>query len=300
MYLLTHPIRAFLKIVEAGSITGAARVMGVSKSRVSESLQQLEASLGSKLMVRTTRRQSLTKMGQRFYRQCKTLSDLSNLALEEISEQLTEPMGPLRITVPHAFFATKIAPAMAKLVQHYPKVRPQIIIGDERLDLIEHQIDLALSAGELPSSDYISTRLETFSEVLYVSPKLLEKYNLKRDKLNNPAVIQDWPYIANHWEGSPIRHQLKCKKTGQTHSFQFKKVIEVNTVHGVLALLQQGAGIACLPQVFVAEALARGTLLEAASGYEPKRTPLYAIHVFGQRPPLAVRMLIDAMKPTPA
>ncbi len=295
-HLLSNQTSIFIAIVEAGSVTGAAEMLGMGKSGVSDALKQLETSLGVRLLSRTTRRQSLTAMGEMFYRRCKELSNLSTIALEEVSEHLAEPMGPIRITAPHATIQYSIAPAIASLNKRYPRIQPELIVDDKRLDLIKNQIDLALTVGELPDSEFKVQRIGVLQDVLCASPALCERLGLGTPADLAPEVMQDLPYVAHHWEGTEISHNLKAKDASGCVTFRFRRVATATSVHAVFALIQQGVGLGVLPHFFLRERLQRGELVEILPGYEPRANGIYTVHPYGNIPPLSVRVMIDTMK----
>lgn len=297
MLLSTH-VRNFIAIVDAGAITGAADQLNVGKSAVSESLKNLESTLGTRLLIRTTRRLSLTPIGAQFYKRCKEMHDLSQVALEEVSEHLAAPIGPLRITAPHATIGGRIAitEAIAELVQKYPRVTPELIVADERLDFIEHRIDLALTVGALPDSDYMAQRVGTLRDILCVAPGLLVRRGIAHDKISNPHIFDGWPYVAQQWESDEIRHELRSRKTGRRQRFNFNRIAKANSVHAVLSLIKQGTGIGIVPDIYVGESLSKGEVISLLPGFYPNESPIYAVHPFGSLAPLSVRTMIDVMK----
>lgn len=295
-HLIANQVRVFLAIVEAGSITAAADQLSMSKSSVSDALKHLETSLGIQLLIRTTRRQSLTVVGEQFYRRCRDLHGLSVAMLEDISEHLSQPIGPLRITAPHATIDYCIAPAIAKLIEQYPRIEPDLMIDDKRLDLIKHNIDLALSVGELPDSEFKAHRVGILKDVLCASPRFFEKHRVTSKSIEDPEVTPNLPYIANHWEGGDIVHKLKPLLGGKAQSFKFRRVATASSVNAVHALIQQGMGIGILPHFYLGEKLAAGELVELLPRFQPRETGIYAIHPYGALPPLKVRAMIEAIK----
>ncbi|WP_300035704.1 LysR family transcriptional regulator [uncultured Roseobacter sp.] len=295
-YLVSNHVRIFLAIVDAGSITKAADALDMGKSGVSDALKQLEASLGTQLLIRTTRRQSLTAMGEKFYRRCREMNDLSNAALEEVSEHLAEPMGLLRITGPHAMVECTIAPALGDLVARYPRIEPQLIVDDKRLDLIRDNIDLAITVGELPDSEFKAQRIGFARDILCASTSFCRDHGLDPEVGIAPEAVQGLPYVAHHWETSDAVHRVAARAGGTSKTFRFHKIATANSVNAVQALISNGAGIGILPHFFLRGRLETGELVELLPQYEPRSTGIYAIHPFGTVPPLSVRAMIDFMK----
>jgi len=295
-YLLSNHARIFQAIVEAGSITGAADHMQMGKSGVSDALKQLESSLGAQLLIRTTRRQSLTAIGEQFYRRCRELNDLSTVALEEVSEHLAEPMGALRITAPHATIDNIVAPAIAQLVATYPRVLPEVLVDDKRLDLIQNNIDVALTAGELASSEFKAQKVGVLHDVLCASPDFCRRETLAESGIPWSDRAPELAYVAHHWEGSDIMHELASLVDGKVASFRFRRVATASSVNAVAALISRSVGVGILPHFFLQPMLKAGTLVKLLPEYQPRETNLYAVHPYGSNPPLGVRAMIDAMK----
>ncbi|MCE2029380.1 LysR family transcriptional regulator [Sessilibacter corallicola] len=298
-HLLANNVRIFLSIVESGSITAAANHLSMGKSGVSDALKQLESSLGVQLLIRTTRRQSLTTVGKQFYRQCRALNDISTMALEEISGHLTEPVGALRITAPNATIEDCVAPALAKLISQYPRIEPELIIDDKRIDLIEHNIDLALTVGELPDSEFRAQRVGVLKDVLCASPAFLKAHKLKPKTEISLDDIQKLPYVANHWQGAKSTYTLATnskKNSKNTTTLHFKRVATVNSVNAIVALIKQGVGISALPHFLVQKSLDSGELIELLPHHSPCSTNIYAIHPYSSTPPLGVRAMIEEIR----
>ena len=159
----------FAHIVEAGSITAAAESLQLSKSVVSQHLKSLETDIGVALLKRTTRRQTLTTAGEKFYEQCRKLNDVANSAWTEAQDSLREPQGKVRITAPNALMGALVAPAIGELLSRYPKLEPELISSDSQLNLFEDNIDLAIRVGRSPQSNVKQRRIGEFRDVLCMS-----------------------------------------------------------------------------------------------------------------------------------
>ncbi len=295
-FLLSNQARIYLAIVEAGSITRAADRLQMGKSGVSDALKQLETSLGARLLLRTTRKQSLTAIGEQFYRRCREMNDISTIALEEVSEHLAEPMGPLRITAPHATIDSIVAPALAELVASYPRIEPELIVDDKRLDLIEHNIHVALTAGALSDSEFKAQRVGALRDVLCVSPDFLRRQGLSQEQVSAPDRAADLPYVAHHWENADIVHRLQSRSSRETAVLHFRRVARSSSVNAVSALISRGVGVGILPHFFLEPMLETGELVELLPDYHARETNLFAIHPYGLVPPMSVRAMINAMR----
>ena len=272
----------FAHIVESGSITGAAESLGLSKSVVSQQLKRLEQELGVTLLKRTTRQQSLTSAGESFYHHCKSLNELANTAWDEALIQQDIPQGPLRITAPHALMSTLVAPAIARVIQQYPQLKPELITSDQHLDLTQHQIDIAIRVGQTPDCRHKQRRIGAFRDRLCGHQSLVHS-----------GIDETTPYIANHWQGRNISHVLQHKHTQDVRRFTSTATILSDSFHTCLSLIQAGAGIGLIPD-FIHDQQA-DTIVDVFPGDQFSVNTVYALHPFNQ-PPKAVKRVIEEIE----
>ena len=268
----------------------------MGKSGVSEALKQLQASLGVQLLIRTTRKQSPTDFGKQFYLRCRELRDLSTAAMEEVNDYLAEPIGALRVTAPHAAINGVVVPALAEVMRQYPRVEPKLIVDDKQPDLINDNIDLALTIGELPDSEFKAQRIGVVHDVLCASPDFISLHGLTGEAAAPRVLPQGLPYIAHHWEGNDITHQLLSQVSLEMETFQFHRVATASSVNAVSALICRGAGVGILPHFFLNPLLETRALVPLLPQHNPRETNLFAVHPYGSVPPLSVRAMISAMK----
>jgi len=275
----------FAHIVESGSISAAAEVLALSKSVVSQHLKSLESELGVTLLKRTTRRQTLTPAGTAFYHKCRLLNDVADEAWNDaLTRQLT-PQGSIRITAPHALMGTLIAPLIGELIIQYPGIQPELIANDGQLDLMEHEIDLAIRAGQSISSSVRQRRIGEFRDVLCRAPDL-----------TGDGTASGYRYIANHWQGRKIEHQLYDQDTGVTQTLSFIPHCRANSFHACLALLESGAGIGIVPDFIFRQLAAQGKLVEVMPGYQLPSANLYAMHPYQNNLPLVVQSCMQKIE----
>ena len=295
MKALSSSLLCFKEIIDAGSITAAAEKLGMSKSSVSQYLKNLEQELGVTLIARTTRRQSLTPVGQRYYQRCLELAKIAEDAESEITSYRSEPSGKLRITIPHIAVRDKIGPVLATVIDRYPSIEPVLIIDDRRLDLIEHSIDVSISIGNLADSNYRARRIGKLQDVLCVSISFLKAHKLNRKAIKDIGRIAYWPYIASVWQGSSISHDFYAvNNTIETLSFQASML--ANTADAVRIMACQGLGLAYLPSLFIEREIASGELIVIDTAVQSEEKPIYAVHSHGNFLPPSVSLFIDEFK----
>ena len=276
----------FMTVVEAGSITKAADKLELSKSVISQHIKQLEHDLGLPLLKRTTRKQSLTASGERFYLHCCEMHQLAEKAWSEVLYQQEFPQGKLTVTAPHALMNDIVIPALSSIATSHPKMELNVIAHDGQLDLMQEDIDLAIRVGESKSSNLKQRRIGEVEDVLCIAQH--------RPFLSVDAPIENLPYIANHWQSKPILHHLKHTLTDERRLLNFTATHQVNTVQSSLALIKSGCGIGILPRFIYQQHL--DTLEEALPYFELPSSNVYALHPFHGHIPISVKMAIDAIQ----
>lgn len=172
---LNNPL-IFVKVVELGSFAAAARTLGVPNSTVSRKLRELEERLGTRLLNRTTRRLALTEAGTIYYEHCKRIATDLDEAENAVQQLGGAPRGWLRITAPYTVTVTTLAPILHDFRRRYPDVQVDVVLSNERLDLVAHDIDVAIRFGSLPDSSLVARRLASFSTHIYASEGYLSRH----------------------------------------------------------------------------------------------------------------------------
>jgi DNA-binding transcriptional LysR family regulator len=248
-------MRAFVKVVEAGSFVRGADQLGISTTSASRLVAELEQHLGTRLLQRTTRKLHLTDAGQRYFeRASQLLSDIEE-AEEEVGSATTTPRGRLRISVGQTFGVRQLSSVFPRFQEKYPDVKLEVFATDRRVDLIEEGFDLAVRMSlEIPAT-YVARRLCAIRVVVCGSPEYLATRG-------TPAVPQD---LASH-------NCLTVPSGGFENRWLFEGVEGAITVQvrgdyrsdsGDLlrAAALAGQGLVYLPTFIVGEELARGDLV---------------------------------------
>lgn len=271
----------FATIVEEGSISAAAAKLDLSKSVLSQHLKTLEQELGVTLIKRTTRRHVLTSVGENFYHSCRDINLTADLAWDQAQEFQVEPRGRICISAPTALMDILVTPVIKEFMGLYPRLKPELISDDHYLNLVKHDVDLALRVGSSPDSNLKQKRIGGFRDILCGKP------GLKFDDIN------DLPYIANHWQGKYIRHKFKSK-TGETLIYETEANCITNSFHSCLALIQSGAGIGIIPDFYVHQFEPELVCLlpEVSLAYNS----IYTLSPFNTNTPLAVTLFVAALE----
>ncbi|UXI66036.1 LysR family transcriptional regulator [Tahibacter amnicola] len=169
------PLAVFAETVDAGSMSAAARRLGMSPSAVSQVIRALEQQSSVTLLHRSTRKLALTEAGERYYPHCKRLLEAARAAAQALQQARDAPTGELRVSAPVGF-VNHVAPALAPLLSEAPQLRLRLLVDDAMIDLIEARVDVAIRVGRMPDSSWVARRLCDLKMILCASPGYLSRY----------------------------------------------------------------------------------------------------------------------------
>ena len=295
------PLAVFAEVVDAGSMSGAARRLGMSPSAVSQTIRTLEQHGGVTLLHRSTRKLALTEAGERYYPHCRRLLEAARAAAQSLQLARDAPSGELRVSAPVGF-ANHLAPALAPFLAEAPQLRLRLLVDDAMIDLIDARIDVAIRVGRLADSSWIARRLCDFDMILCASPGYLERHG-------TPTTPQQLP--AHHWlafgreapAGVPqdgfaapgnaslagaARGALATSQPstmpldmhgdgGERHRIHCEARIASNNQISLQHLCEHGLGLARLAHADVAPALARGVLVRVLPQWRFAAMPVWAV-----------------------
>jgi DNA-binding transcriptional LysR family regulator len=266
-------IAVFVQVVDSGSFTTAAERLQISRSVVSKYVSRLEDRLGARLLNRTTRRLSLTEVGQVFYeRSRKGLADIDE-AQAEVSRLQGEPRGTLRINAPMSFGILHVAPALPAFQAQYPGLTVDMNLDDRKVDVIEEGFDLSIRISDLPDSSLVARRIAPCRHVVVASPAYLEQHGTPR----TPAELQGHNIISYRYQESMLHWHFK--KAGQNaESVAVSGTLQMNNSLALRAALLAGAGIMRTPTFLVGEDVREGRLVALLPGYETLELAIYLVY----------------------
>lgn len=280
-------LRAFARIADLGSISGAARALRMPKSSVSRSLVRLEESVGAVLVERSTRHLRLTDAGLLLRRHARRILDDIGEAENAVSGLVGAPRGDLRISVPFTFAAGPLAPMLPGFMLRYPDVRVVLSIDNCQIDLLAEETDIAIRIGPLPDSELIARRLATFALWPCASPAYLANAPL----IEVPADLLDHQLI-----GHADRRQRWGFRTpaGAVRDIQFDPGIVVPEPDVVRTMLLGDAGIGMVPDFHATEAIASGALVRVLPTFQCGSVEAHALYPSHRSLSAKVRVFIDA------
>jgi DNA-binding transcriptional LysR family regulator len=289
-------ISTFVAVATKGSLTAAAAAEGIAPAMAGRRVDMLEERLGVKLLIRTTRRITLTHEGQAFLEDCqRILADLSN-AEAAVSAGGIKPSGHVKVSAPAGFGRRHVAPLLPGFAGNYPEVTVSLDLSDRLVDLINEGFDCAIRIGDLADSGLVALRLADNRRVLVAAPgylkragtpRTLEELSKHRCLTLGPALgpgsgQRGWQFSANG-ETSLIRPQpyLECSDGAVLHEWALA-----------------GCGLAWRSWWEVGADVAAGRLATVLDEFAAPPTGIYAVFPQRRHLPLRVRVLIDTLKQT--
>jgi DNA-binding transcriptional LysR family regulator len=281
---------AFLRVVEAGSVTGAAGELGVAKSVVSKRLRDLEEALGVQLLRRTTRRVVATEQGQALHARMSALLREVDDAVEEVVEGEGPLRGRLRVAAPMSFGTLHLGPILLAFARAHPQLELAVDLDDRMLDLVASGADLAVRIGVSSDASLIARKLCVARRVLCCSPGYAQERGLPRsiDEIVGHATIDYANLTATRlWQFEPARRGEKPR------SVATRSRIVANNGETMRDAALAGMGLAILPLFIVAPALRDGSLIQVLPDEEPVALPISAVYPPTRRVSRKVRALVD-------
>ncbi len=225
---------AFVKVVEAGSMAAAARLLDCSRAQVSKQVAELEAAFGARLLARSTRRVALTPAGQVFHQHA--LAALESVAAAELAvgNLGDEPTGVLRVSATLSFGRLYVAPLLPPLAVQYPRLECELILTDQLVDLADEQIDLALRMTRTPPEDAVVRKLCSLERRICAAPAYLDAHGTPQT-VAELAAHQTLSYLltdGNRWR--------LAGPDGQTHTLTVTSRVRTNNTDGLLDLTLAG------------------------------------------------------------
>lgn len=281
-------LRAFTRVADVGSVSGAARALGMPKSSVSRSLVRLEEMLGAPLIERSTRHLRLTDAGRVLHRHATRILDDVNEAENAVGGLIGRPSGTLRVSVGFTFAVGPLAPMLPAFLASYPEVRVVLAVDNRRSDLLTEDVDVAIRIGPLGDSELIARKLGTIGLWLCASPSYLAERG-------TPATIDEMTVhtLISHVDRRDAR-RLRTP-SGEVREF----VIEPGTVVPEPAvakvMLIGGAGIGWLPEFEARDAVTSGALVRLLPDYQVDGVDVHALYPSHRSLSAKVRVFIDAL-----
>ena len=280
----------FVQVVDHGGFAPAGRALGEPKSKLSRRIALLEERLGARLIQRSTRRFSVTEIGQNYYAHCKAMLIEADAAQAAVEQTRSEPSGIVRLTCPVAFLHARVSAMLADFMLQHPNVAIHLEATNRRVDLIAEGIDVAIRARPLPieSSDLMMKVLAQRGHALVASPDLVERAG----PIRVPADLNGLPSL----DLGPPRQEHIWKLEGPDGAqadIRHQPRLVSDDMIALRSAAIVGVGIVHLPLLMVSDEIREGKLMHLLPGWAPKRHVVHAVYPSKRGLLPSVRALLD-------
>ncbi|MGG8125684.1 LysR family transcriptional regulator [Klebsiella aerogenes] len=264
-------METFVAVVECGSFTGAAARLEMSAVMVGKYIALLEGQLGTRLLERNTRRQSLTDAGRVYFDEARRVLEQVANAERSVERLRLAPAGTLRVSAPVSFGASIIAPLTASFLQVWPEVRVELDLTNRMVDLVDEGIDLAIRIGDIQRTDLVAKYLAPYRMAICAAPDYLARHGTPQtpaDLAGHQCLSHTVWTARNEWRLPGAAEEVRWKRDA---------VLRCNDGYALRMAAVAGAGLLLQPEVLLAEDLANGRLVRILQNYTPEPRPIHLL-----------------------
>jgi DNA-binding transcriptional LysR family regulator len=283
----------FVVVADKGSLSAAGRALQVPLATLSRKITDLESLLGTRLLIRTTRKLTLTDAGVTYLAAARRILEQVEDAEREAAGEFSVPKGELVITAPVLFGKLHVLPLVAEFLALFKEINIRLVLADRNVRLIDDHVDMAVRIGKLPDSTLIATRVGFMSTVVCASPALLATHGtpmMPSDLLRFPCVMLDTPMPSSGW-------QFLAPESSSTLEIQPEPRLWVTTAEAAAQAAIRSVGVTRLFYYQVAEAIESGELQIILDPFEPESVPVNLVHASRGHLPLKMRRFLDFAAP---
>ncbi|MEM7292147.1 MAG: LysR family transcriptional regulator [Pseudomonadota bacterium] len=282
-------MRIFATVVDLGAFTAAADRLDLSRAAVSKHVADLEQSLGSRLLNRTTRSISLTEAGEVYFSRCKQILDDIETAESEVNGLSTEPRGVLKLNAPMSFGQRRLGPLLAEFQRRYSQLELDVSLNDRLIDVVEEGYDLVIRISKPEDSSLVARRIAQCRFAIAAAPGYLERHGTPQtpEELSDHTCLQySYAWAARQWHF--------CGPDGE-HVIDTSGPLIANNGELLCAAATAEMGVCLLPTFILCDALNEGTLVQVLPGYAPPPIGVYLVFPTSRLMSAKVRCFIDFM-----
>lgn len=288
---LLATVRIFTRVVERGSMSGAARELEMGQPAVSERIHKLEKFLGTRLLMRSARTLSCTEEGHIFYLRGRELLDAADRAITAVTSQKETLDGSVRIASAQCFGEVVLPWMLLRMREQHPQLRLDVVLNDALVDPVTEGVDISLRLGQLGEGGYIAHPLGQVDRTLVASPSYLARHG----SVETPADIRRHPFIrVKGIFGN--EHLPLIRADGQLETVPISTAMTTSHWRPMFEMLASGAGIGVLQSPACVAALKQGTLIHLLPQYRIPPFPLHALVQAARPTPPRIRAILDILK----
>ena len=269
-------METFVAVVEAGSFSAAARRLKLGQPAVSKSVAQLEAHLGARLLLRSTRGLTPTDAGQRFYEHARLSIEEADQAEQVVRESSGGLSGVLRISAAVTFARLHVLPALKTFLERHPNLQLDIILDDRSIDLLEEGVDVALRMGSLDDSTMTARRISQTRRLVVGTPQYFAQAGVPQtpaELSRHQAIVYSRRGGGESWSFSRNGTQVAVMVTGR---------VRVSAAEGMRTGVLGNMGLAIASEWMFSPELANGTVQAVLTGWQLPAVDLWAVFPAGR------------------
>lgn len=282
----------FVRAADLGSFAAAAEAMHMSPQMVAKHVVHLEDRLGTTLLHRTTRRQSLTDVGRAYYERCRLILTEAEAADDLAHAMKTQPKGVLRVNAPVTFGAFQLAPFVSRYLQRFPDMQVDLTLNDRFIDPLEDGFEVIIRIGAIEDSALIAHKLAPYRLIAAAAPA----YLAARGTPATPADLAQHDCLAYaSWSPSSASCRWVFTKDDRSEEVRAKGRVRVNDWKALLQAALDGFGITLGPVSVLLPEIAAGRLVRVLPDYEGPARPMHILYPAGRRPTVKVKSFVEAV-----
>ncbi|MBV7317025.1 LysR substrate-binding domain-containing protein [Shewanella sp. NIFS-20-20] len=279
-------INEFVAVSESESFTKAGQRLNISTAQVSRQISALESRLATKLFHRTTRKVTMTEVGQVFYQHCRQILDNLDEAERVISNLQLSPRGRLKITAPVTYGEKTIAPLINDFLSKYPDLEVNMILTNQKLDVINDGFDVAIRLGQLENSNLMAARLSSRQQYICASSHYLSVFG-------TPHSIAE---LEQHNCLLGTIDFWRLDEQGKTRNIKVRGNLRCNSGHALVDAAIKGIGIIQLPDYYVLPYIEQGLLVPILEQHRSEDEGIWALYPQNRHLSPKIRLLLDYLK----
>jgi DNA-binding transcriptional LysR family regulator len=278
-----------LRVVEKGSFSAASRELRMPLATVSRKVGELESHLGTRLLMRTTRKVALTDTGAAYVVSAKRILEEVSDAERIAAGELHSPRGELILTAPVLFGRLHVLPVVTDFLTAYPEIDIRLVLSDRNLHLVDDHVDAAVRIGRLPDSSLVATRIGSMRTVVCASPKLLAAHGTPK----SPDELTRMPCINLNFLSTASSWPFRANKSKASADFPIRARLSVTTAEAAVAAAVAGVGLTRVMFYQCAEALRQGLLRITLADFELEPVPVHLLHAGQGARAAKMRLFLD-------
>ncbi|MBW8833562.1 MAG: LysR family transcriptional regulator [Burkholderia sp.] len=277
---------------ESGSFSAASRKLRMPLPTVSRKVAELESHLNARLLVRSTRKLTLTDAGVAYLAACKQILEQVSEAESAAADEYSAPRGELVVTAPVVFGRLHMLPVVSDFLAAFAEITVRLVLADRNLHLLDEHIDVALRIGKLPDSSMVATQVGTVGRVVCASPQ----YLAQAGEPQTPADLARFSCIVSDALPSSYVWEFGGHQAPQ-QTVPIRARLSVNTVEAAIDAAIAGVGLTNVLSYQAASAVSEGKLKLVLREFEPEPIPVSVMHAGQGKLPLKTRSFIDFIVP---